>query len=48
MAGDFTGTGRIGIAGIDAHNNLKSYPGNGAGHANGGTQMPPATASAGF
>ncbi|MFI9273123.1 FG-GAP repeat domain-containing protein [Kitasatospora sp. NPDC052896] len=39
MAGDFTGTGKLGIAGIDANNNLKFYPGDGAGHVSGGTQM---------
>ncbi|MEU7096359.1 FG-GAP repeat domain-containing protein [Kitasatospora aureofaciens] len=41
MAGDFTGTGKLGIAGIDANNNLKFYPGDGAGHVSGGTQMLP-------
>ena len=41
MAGDFTGTGKLGIAGIDANNNLKFYPGDGAGHLSGGTQMLP-------
>ncbi|WP_052443022.1 FG-GAP-like repeat-containing protein [Streptacidiphilus neutrinimicus] len=41
MAGDFTGTGHLGIAGIDANNNLKFYPGDGTGHASGGTQMLP-------
>ncbi|MEZ0068914.1 lysophospholipase L1-like esterase [Streptacidiphilus sp. MAP12-20] len=39
MAGDFTGTGHLGIAGIDANNNLKFYPGDGTGHVSGGTQM---------
>ncbi|MFI9359441.1 transglycosylase family protein [Kitasatospora sp. NPDC053057] len=41
MAGDFTGTGHLGIAGIDANNNLKFYPGDGTGHVSGGTQMLP-------
>ncbi|WSL80861.1 VCBS repeat-containing protein [Kitasatospora sp. NBC_01266] len=41
MAGDFTGTGKLGIAGIDANNNLKFYPGDGNGHLSAGTQMLP-------
>ncbi|MDH6111679.1 lysophospholipase L1-like esterase [Kitasatospora sp. MAP12-15] len=38
-AGDFTGDGKMDIAGIDANNNLKLYTGDGAGHVSGGTDM---------
>ncbi|GAA3449753.1 FG-GAP-like repeat-containing protein [Dactylosporangium matsuzakiense] len=31
VAGDFNGDGKVDIAGIDANNDLKLYPGNGAG-----------------
>ncbi|WBP91927.1 hypothetical protein [Kitasatospora cathayae] len=40
-AGDFLGTGKTAVAGIDANNNLKFCPGDGAGHVSGGTQMLP-------
>ncbi|WUS42950.1 VCBS repeat-containing protein [Kitasatospora sp. NBC_01250] len=38
-AGDFTGTGHLGIAGIDANNNLKFYQGDGNGNVGGGINM---------
>ncbi|MDH6111681.1 hypothetical protein P3T36_001996 [Kitasatospora sp. MAP12-15] len=38
-AGDFTGDGKVDIAGIDANNNLMLYTGDGAGHLNAGTPM---------
>ncbi|WP_051943585.1 GDSL-type esterase/lipase family protein [Streptacidiphilus rugosus] len=41
MAGDFTAAGKLGVAGIDADDNLKFYPGDGTGHLSGGTQMLP-------
>ncbi|WP_329584373.1 GDSL-type esterase/lipase family protein [Kitasatospora sp. NBC_01250] len=38
-AGDFNGTGHLGIAGIDANNNLKFYQGDGNGNVGGGINM---------
>uniref|UniRef100_UPI001AE0A84D GDSL-type esterase/lipase family protein n=1 Tax=Kitasatospora aureofaciens TaxID=1894 RepID=UPI001AE0A84D len=42
-AGDFTGTGHTGVAGIDANNNMMFYTGDGAGHLSGGINMMPGT-----
>ena len=38
-AGNFTGNGKIDIAGIDANNNLKLYVNDGTGHLSGGSDM---------
>ncbi|AUG77700.1 hypothetical protein CFP65_2887 [Kitasatospora sp. MMS16-BH015] len=38
-AGDFNGDGKVDVVGIDANNNLKLYPGDGAGHVGGGSDM---------
>ncbi|KDN85313.1 FG-GAP-like repeat-containing protein [Kitasatospora cheerisanensis] len=36
---DFNGDGRVDVVGIDANNNMRLYPGDGAGHVGGGSDM---------